>query len=316
MIAMENKPEVKKSYSFKGILTTTVIFLILFSMIRSCFSSDSKKDEKHKTLYRFGLENGKNINNQYIIKLNLLDINENIILPKEKNLYSGYTAKIQLFENDDWYSFKYDFKQIGEEGLDNCIIDTSIQLKQQSFTGNSIKLILNKNGINTADNVFLAFKILDPKGNVIGEGKEDYNDFSFEIDQIKASDYDITLNGNALVVSDAELSRSFTENEISADEMYKGKLVEVSGRIDDFGKSSYGDIQYILHGSSFGGGIQCVLDFTNDKKHKEKYLKLKKGQTVTIRGYVQGLIGGVSDLEKALGKTKGDNVFLEKCIVK
>lgn len=312
MIEMENKPEVKKSYSFKGILTTTVIFLVLFSMIRSCFSSDEPT-----RVYTLSKVSGKLVDNNYLVELNLLDSNENMILLDDKKLYKGYSARILMFENDSWYGFEYDFKELKDKNLKSCILDTTVKLQNIKIKRNIMVLTLpKKERINSSRIAWFAYQLIDRKGKIIGEGNADYSDFKFVVDQEKSSDYDITLYKKAILVSDGELSRAFSENEISADEKYKGKLVEVSGRIDDFGKSSYGDIQYILHGSSFGGGIQCVLDFTNDKKHKEKYLKLKKGQTVTIRGYVQGLIGGVSDLEKALGKTKGDNVFLEKCIVK
>lgn len=309
---MENKPEVKKSYSFKSILTTTIIFLVLFSLIRSCFSSDEPTK-----VYTLSKVSGKLVDANYLIDLNLLDSNENIITSKNKKLYNGYSARIIMFENDSWYSLKYNFKELEEKNLESCILDTTIKLGQQKFNKNNLKLKLpKKESINLSNEVFVAYQLIDPKGTIIGSGNVDYDEFQFTVDQEKSSDYEITLNKKAIIVSDGELSKAFSENEISADEKYKGKLVEVTGRIDDFGKSSYGDIQYILHGSSFGGGIQCVLGEINNKEHKERYIDLKNGQVVTIRGYVQGLIGGVSDLEKALGKTKGDNVFLEKCIVK
>jgi hypothetical protein len=257
------------------------------------------------------------VGQNYELSLNLLDSNENKIEQKNKDLIKGYSARIFLFENDSWYDFKYAFNELENKNLTSCILDTTIQLDKQIFKNNLMKLNLPKKGnLNFSDEVYIAYQLIDPKGNIIGKGNADYDDYSFSIDQKKSSDYDITLFKEAIVVSDAKLSRDYLESEISADEKYKGKLVEVSGRIDDFGKSSYGDIQYILHGSSSGGGIQCVLGFTDDKKHKEKYINLKNGNVVTIRGYVQGLIGETSDLQKAFGKMKGDNVFLEKCVIK
>jgi hypothetical protein len=309
---METKKVAKKSYSFKSVFTSFIIFLLIFLMVRSCFSSDEPT-----RVYTLSKVSGKLVSANYLIDLNLLDSNENIISSKNKNLYKGYSARIIMFENDDWYSLKYDFNELDGENLECCILDTTIKLGQQKFNKNTLKLNIPKKGsITIASQVFVAYQLIDPKGKIIGSGNVDYDDFQFTVEQEKSSDYDITLYKKAIVVSDGELSRAFLDNEISADEKYKGKLIEVTGRIDDLGKSKYGDIQYILHGSSGGGGIQCVLAEINNKEHKEKYVNLKNGQVVTIRGYVQGLIGGVTDLEKALGKTKGDNIFLEKCIVK
>jgi hypothetical protein len=176
-----------------------------------------------------------------------------------------------MFENDDWYSLKYDFNELDGENLECCILDTTIKLGQQKFNKNTLKLNIPKKGsITIASQVFVAYQLIDPNGKIIGSGNVDYDDFQFTVEQEKSSDYDITLYKKAIVVSDGELSRAFLDNEISADEKYKGKLIEVTGRIDDLGKSKYGDIQYILHGSSGGGGIQCVLAEINNKEKLRK----------------------------------------------
>jgi hypothetical protein len=307
----KNTKENPKSFG-KGFITTLIFGLIVFWLVRSCFS----KDEPTK-VYTLAKVSGKLVDGNYVIDINLLDSNENMIILDDKKLYKGYSARILMFENDSWYGFDYDFKELNDKNLKSCILDTTVKLQNVKIKRNSMVLTLpKKEKINRSSTAWFAYQLIDPKGKIIGEGNADYSDFKFEVDQEKSSDYEITLNANALKVSDGELSRAFAENEIAADEKYKGRLVEVTGRIDDFGKSSYGDIQYILHGSSGGGGIQCVLCEVNNKDHKEKYIGLKNGQTVTIRGYVQGLVGEATDLEKAFGKTKGDNVFLEKCIIK
>lgn len=309
----KNKSTQEKPKSFSKSFIRALIFgLLVFWIVRSCFS----EDEPTK-VYTLAKVSGKLVDGNYVVDINLLDSNENIIILEDKKLYKGYSARILMFENDSWYGFDYEFKELNDKNLKSCILDTTIKLQNVKTKRNLMVFTLPKNEkINRSSTAWFAYQLIDPKGKIIGEGNADYSEFKFEIDQEKSSDYDITLNKKAIIVSDGELSRAFSENEISADEKYKGKLVEVTGRIDDFGKSSYGDIQYILHGSSYGGGIQCVLGEINNKEHKERYINLKNGQIVTIRGYVQGLIGGVTDLEKALGKTKGDNVFLENCIVK
>lgn len=307
------KSTTKKPKSFgKSLVQGLILGLLAIWLVKSCFP----KDEPTK-VYTLSKVSAKLVDSCYIVNINLLDSNENIIALKNKDLYNGYSARILMFENDDWYGFEYDFKELNDENLKSCILDTTIKLQNVTSKSNTLQVKLpKKEKINRASIAWIAYQLIDSKGKVIGEGNADYNDFYFGVDQEKSSDYEITLNAAALKVSDSELSRAFAENEIAADEKYKGKLVEVTGRIDDFGKSSYGEIQYILHGSSYGGGIQCVLTEVNNKAHKEKYIGLKNGQIVTIRGYVEGLIGEATELEKAFGKTKGDNVFLEKCIIK
>lgn len=307
------KSTAKKPKSFGKSLVQGLIFGLLgIWLVKSCFP----KDEPTK-VYTISKVSAKLVDSKYTVNINLLDSNENIIRLKDKELYNGYSARILMFENDDWYGFKYDFKELNDKNLKSCILDTTIKLQNVKNKKNTLILNLpKKEAINRSGTAWFAYQLINSKGKIIGEGNADYSDFYFGVDQEKSSDYDITLYANALKVSDGELSRAFAENEIAADEKYKGKLVEVTGRIDDFGKSSYGEIQYILHGSSYGGGIQCVLTEVNNKAHKEKYIGLKNGQIVTIRGYVEGLIGEATELEKAFGKTKGDNVFLEKCIIK
>ncbi len=286
----DNSP---KSFG-KSFITALIFGLIGFWLVRSCFSSDDPT-----RVFTLTKESGKLVGQNYELSLNLLDSNENKIDLKNKDLIKGYSARIFLFENDSWYDFKYAFNELENKNLTSCILDTTIQLDKQIFKKNLMKLNLPKKGnLNFSDEVYVAYQLIDPKGNIIGKGNADYDDFSFSIDQKKSSDYDITLFKEAIVVSDAKLARDYLESEISADEKYKNKLVEVSGRIDDLGKS-FGSINYVLHG--FELGVECQLTNTDLKAHKDKYINLKRGDFVTIRGYV------------SFAK---QNVFLEKCIVK
>lgn len=303
----------------KSVIRSVFLGLLVFWLVKSCFSNDQPT-----RVFTLSKVSANFVDNRYLVKINLLDSNENVIALKDKALYKGYSARILLFESENMnvsedlfgFEFKYKFKELNDKNLKSCILDTTIKLQNLKNKKNTLLLNLpKKEKINSTDIAWIAYQLIDSKGKIIGEGNADYGDYYFSVDQEKSSDYKITQYANALKVSDSELSRAFAENEIAADEKYKGRLVEVTGKIDDFGKSSYGDIYYVLHGSSYGGGIQCVLFEVDNKEHKEKYIGLKNGQFVTIRGYVQGLIGKVSDLEKALGKTKGDNVFLEKCII-
>jgi hypothetical protein len=289
----KNKQEKPKSFG-KSFIRALIFGLLVFWIVRSCFS----KDEPTK-VYTLAKVSGKLVDGNYVININLLDSNENMIILDDKKLYKGYSARIFMFENDSWYGFDYDFKELNDKNLKSCILDTTVKLQNVKIKRNSMVLTLpKKEKINRSSTAWFAYQLIDPKGKIIGEGNADYSDFKFEIDQEKSSDYEITLLKDALVVKDAKLSNDYIESEISAEEKYKDKLVEVSGRIDDLGKS-LGKIYYVLHGD--GLGIECYLVSPEVKEHKDKYINLKRGDYVTIRGYVVGA---------------SENVLLENCIVK
>ena len=102
-------------------------------------------------------------------------------------------------------------------------------------------------------------------------------------DEISDIEPDITVNATVL-------SAEYQENEIAADEKYKGKILLVSGTIDDMVKILW---------------IQFMSPFLTVKNfHFQAYnvfslianfcaAKLKKGQTITIKGKCDGLMGNV-----------------------
>ena len=289
----KNKQEKPKSFG-KSFIRALIFGLLVFWIVRSCFS----KDEPTK-VYTLAKVSGKLVDGNYVIDINLLDSNENMIILDDKKLYKGYSARILMFENDSWYGFDYDFKELNDKNLKSCILDTTVKLQNVKIKRNSMVLTLpKKEKINRSSTAWFAYQLIDPKGKIIGEGNADYSDFKFEVDQEKSSDYEITLLKDALVVKDAKLANDYIQSEISAEEKYSDKLVEVSGRIDDLGKS-LGKIYYVLHGD--GLGIECYLVSPDVKEHKDKYINLKRGDYVTIRGYVVGA---------------SENVLLENCIVK
>lgn len=103
-------------------------------------------------------------------------------------------------------------------------------------------------------------------------------------DEISDIEPDITVNATVL-------SAEYQENEIAADEKYKGKILLVSGTIDDIGKDLMDSIYVSLSdGEEFSfSGVQC---FFSDSQTSVA-AKLKKGQTITIKGKCDGLMGNV-----------------------
>ena len=93
-----------------------------------------------------------------------------------------------------------------------------------------------------------------------------------------------------LNISATELINAYKENEVKADKMYKGKIVEVNGIVDGI-DSGIDDkaIVRLSNGDEFSfDNVQCCIDDENQNKACE----LKKGENVTIIGKADGEIAG------------------------
>lgn len=99
--------------------------------------------------------------------------------------------------------------------------------------------------------------------------------------QSQAPSYTLTAN---------QLYSEYDSNEVAADAKYKGKVVIVSGTIQDIGKDVMDDAYIVIGGEGFLDGVQCM--FT--KGEQSSVARLSKGQQVTIKGEVEGkMIGNV-----------------------
>ena len=93
-----------------------------------------------------------------------------------------------------------------------------------------------------------------------------------------------------LSISATELINAYEENEVKADKMYKGKIVEVNGIVDGI-NSGIDDkaIVILSDGDEFSfNNIQCCIDDEN----QDKACELEKGQNVTIVGKADGEVIG------------------------
>ena len=93
-----------------------------------------------------------------------------------------------------------------------------------------------------------------------------------------------------LNISATELINAYKENEVKADKMYKGKIVEVSGIVDGIDSGISDDaIVRLSDGDEFSfDDVICYIDNDNQNKACE----LNKGQNVTIIGKADGEIAG------------------------
>ena len=97
-----------------------------------------------------------------------------------------------------------------------------------------------------------------------------------------------------LTVNSKNLYNDYNNNEISADDKYKGKIIQVKGTIRDIGNDIMDEAYITLIGDEFFGDVQC---FFSDKSY---LIDVKKGQNITVVGYCDGLFL---------------NVIMKNCIV-
>jgi len=85
---------------------------------------------------------------------------------------------------------------------------------------------------------------------------------------------------DAIKIPAEELYGEYKADHVKADQKYQGKIVEVTGVVDQTG-TDVGEHPFInLKGQEHLSGVQCFFL----KRYAEKAAQLKSGQTVTIRG--------------------------------
>lgn len=93
----------------------------------------------------------------------------------------------------------------------------------------------------------------------------------------------------AITVSAAKLVADYEANGVAADEMYKNKMVEVSGTIKDIGKDILDSPYISLESNNIVWSVQCMFD----KSDASKLVNLSKNQKITLTGVVSGELGNV-----------------------
>lgn len=85
-----------------------------------------------------------------------------------------------------------------------------------------------------------------------------------------------------IIVTSAVIAKEYSENEVSADAKYKGKIIEVSGKITnvDNGITDNEMIVKLSDGEYDFNGSMCYMK----ESEKEKVLAFKKGQQITLIG--------------------------------
>ena len=91
--------------------------------------------------------------------------------------------------------------------------------------------------------------------------------------QSKAPSYTLSAN---------QLYEEYESNEVAADAKYKGKIVIVSGKIQDIGKDITDEPYIVIGGEGFLDGVRCSFA----KSQEPSIASLSKGQNVKVKGEV------------------------------
>ena len=100
-------------------------------------------------------------------------------------------------------------------------------------------------------------------------------------------------------ISAQDLYQAYVDNEVNADNLYKGKLLAVTGSISDISTDIITDAPCVAleSGDSLGlHTIQCFFSDTDDEN--AKVAQLSDGQAVTIIGKCSGTLVGNVQLSK------------------
>ncbi|MBM2883156.1 hypothetical protein JFK97_02020 [Chromobacterium phragmitis] len=82
----------------------------------------------------------------------------------------------------------------------------------------------------------------------------------------------------AVKVTALKLAQDYDDNEAAADDVYKGKLLEVSGRVASIDKDAFDNTVVWLHGKNDFNRVMAKMSKENAAQAKT----LKKGQSVTV----------------------------------
>lgn len=93
----------------------------------------------------------------------------------------------------------------------------------------------------------------------------------------------VSASEPALDVTATALGKAYSDNEVAADQTYKGKVVRVAGVITAISKQVIGDGMYVvLQGGTTD--VQCFFAASQESS----LATLKRGKRVTLRGRVDG----------------------------
>ncbi|NCC70947.1 hypothetical protein EOM09_05175 [bacterium] len=109
-------------------------------------------------------------------------------------------------------------------------------------------------------------------------------------------DNNSNTNNNEIVLEEAikitakELMTKYEANELEADNLYKGKLLEVSGNVDGVGKDIFDSPYITLKTNEMFSNIKCMIKDSEVSKAS----KLKEDDSIILEGKCDGILMDVT----------------------
>ena len=110
---------------------------------------------------------------------------------------------------------------------------------------------------------------------------------------------DIAASEPVATLSAEELFLQFETNETESNQLYLGKIVEVSGPVYSSGQGPKGDVNILLMNDGDMFGVAC--NFDGKKINGDEF---KKGDNITIKGECAGMLSDVVLIRCVIVKTK------------
>ena len=105
----------------------------------------------------------------------------------------------------------------------------------------------------------------------------------------KTTEKEIVSVEPEIEVEASTLYSDYEANGVSADQKYKGKVLRVTGRVNNIDRDIMDIIYVTLKGDEIFGDIQCF--FAED--HVNQAAQLSKGQQITVKGKCEGKLMNV-----------------------
>jgi len=117
---------------------------------------------------------------------------------------------------------------------------------------------------------------------------------AFVMTQPKA-ELDVSKAKAALEINASNIYKSFSDNEAKANELYAGKVIEISGTLQAVDQDNQGSYKVTLDTDGQMGNVVCTLGTNSPNSVKS----LKIGKAIAVKGVCTGYLFDVI-IEKAI----------------
>lgn len=113
---------------------------------------------------------------------------------------------------------------------------------------------------------------------------------AFGSDDEQSTETEIASEVPTIEISASQLYADYEANGVAADEKYKGKVLLVTGVVNNIDKDILDAIYVTLKADEYFGDVQCYFA----DSHTKTAAQLSKGQKITVKGKCDGKLMNVA----------------------